>query len=79
MTCKEVAEFLMDYLDEALPQDVRNTFEEHLKVCSACRRYLDSYRKTIAMGKKAFADEGPCTEVPEELVQTILRARATKP
>ena len=78
MTCKEVAEFLMDYLDQSLPPSVRNTFEEHLKICSACRRYLDSYRKTVAMGKKAFPEEGPCAEVPEELVQTILRARAGK-
>ncbi|MCC6361642.1 MAG: zf-HC2 domain-containing protein, partial [Phycisphaerales bacterium] len=30
MTCKELAEFLMDYLDGELPAETRAVFDRHL-------------------------------------------------
>ena len=77
MTCRELTDFLADYLSDELPAPQREAFERHLSVCSACRRYLASYRATIELGKAALkpseADVPP--EVPEALVQAILAAR----
>ena len=76
ITCREVADFLMQYLDHELPPIQRQEFERHLGACGPCVHYLDSYRQTIALGKQAFADDA--ASIPEELVQAILAARAKK-
>ena len=80
MTCREVADFLMTYLDGELPDRQRVAFEGHLSTCPECVAYLQSYRQAVQLGKGAFADpDAPApTEVPEELVQAILRARRAK-
>jgi anti-sigma factor RsiW len=77
MTCREFAEFLADYLANELPSDVEASFERHMRNCPNCRRYLASYRETVALGRKAFDDESASvpTDVPEGLVQAILQAR----
>lgn len=77
MTCREFAEFMTDYLSGDLAPDVRNEFDYHLRICVNCRRYLTSYEETIKLGKRAFDDldaQVP-TEVPDDLVRGILRAR----
>ena len=38
MSCKDVADFLMDYLDGTLPFAQRMTFKLHLSLCPDCRR-----------------------------------------
>jgi len=60
---------------------VRVTFERHLVECEQCVTYVDSYRMTIAMGKKACEPlEGPAPEdVPEELVRLIVASRPARP
>jgi anti-sigma factor RsiW len=77
LSCRECVEFLMEYLDETLDAGVRATFERHLAACANCVRYLESYKITTTICKKAFevreSDAAP--EVPEELIQAILRAR----
>jgi anti-sigma factor RsiW len=76
MTCREVADFLADYLSSALTADVRAQFEQHLSVCPNCQAYLATYRVTIELGRRAFAtpDADAQTEVPDDLVRAILNA-----
>ena len=77
MTCREFADFMMDFQSGELPSDTRTRFEGHLQVCENCRRYLISYQQTVKLGKLAFDDlDAPVpAEVPESLVQAILAAR----
>jgi anti-sigma factor RsiW len=77
LTCKECVEFLMDYLDDSLSVEVKATFERHLTACANCVRYLESYRTTTKVCKKAFeaGERDGATPVPEELIQAILAAR----
>jgi predicted anti-sigma-YlaC factor YlaD len=77
MTCREFVEFLIDYQSGDLPSSERGLFDRHLGACSSCRAYLDSYLKTIEMGRLAWkSDSDPLPpEVPEELVRAILEAR----
>jgi len=80
MTCRELADFLMDYLNEDLPDDVRAGFDRHLALCPNCVAYVKTYRTTIELGRRAFADDeaDAGTEVPDELVRAILAARDRK-
>ena len=76
MTCREFADFMMDYLaGELLPQ-VRQQFDIHLSLCSNCRTYLKSYEETVRLGKRAFDDDEALVpaEVPEDLVKAIIAA-----
>lgn len=77
MTCREFADFLMDYLSGELPPETRAQFNAHLELCINCRRYLTSYEETVKLGRRAFAsdDAEVPPEVPEDLVKAILAAR----
>ena len=78
MKCSELADFLGDYVADELPAVVRQEFERHLGLCPDCRRYLDSYRKTIQLSQAALRqtpDEPAAADVPEGLVAAILKAK----
>lgn len=77
MTCREFADFMVDYITGELPAPVRVRFEDHLRVCENCQRYLESYRQSISLGKQAFNDwnETAFPHVSERLIQAILSAR----
>jgi predicted anti-sigma-YlaC factor YlaD len=77
MTCREFADFMMDYLSDELSSESRAQFDPHLSLCANCRKYLTSYEETVKLGKRAFADEDAAlpADIPEELVKAILAAR----
>jgi anti-sigma factor RsiW len=80
LTCRELAAFVMEYLDDALSIPERSAFEAHLAECEDCLVYLRSYRETVRLGKTyGTPDERAAAEMPEELVQAILAARRAKP
>jgi anti-sigma factor RsiW len=77
VTCRDFADFLSEYVAGELGVAERAEFEAHLAECPACVAYLDSYQKTIQLGKTAYdhpEDQVP-DEVPEQLVRAILAAR----
>ena len=76
MKCYEFVEFIADYTGEGLDPTVRAAFERHLSRCTACRRYLDHYQHSVALGRRAFEDDEAMLpgSVPEELVSGIMQA-----
>lgn len=77
LTCREFDEFIVDYLDGRLSRRQRALFEMHIRLCGACRAYLEAYQRSIRLGQAVFAqpDEPLPAEVPEDLVKAILHAR----
>src|SRR5262249_425074 len=77
MTCRDLVDFLMDYLSGELPPLQRATFDKHLRDCPRCIAYLKNYQETVKLGRDALRhrNEEVPDEVPEELVQAILAAR----
>lgn len=77
ITCKELIDFLGDYLEGELAVDQRREFDRHLAVCPSCVHYVETYKSTVVMGKEAFKDpcDPPPQNVPEELIAAILAAR----
>ena len=76
LKCRDMVEFLMEYLDQELDQPTREHFEFHLQKCPNCLRYLETYKTTTALARKAFtpdADVPP--DVAEPLIKAILAAR----
>jgi anti-sigma factor RsiW len=80
MNCREFVDFLMAYLDDELDESVRAVFEAHLGDCRRCVSFMQTYEKTIELGRHAReageAGDGPIPEdAPIELVDAILAAR----
>lgn len=73
--CQEVLTFLSAYLDGELPPDVVAAFDGHIAECPSCVAYIESYRQTIELGKRALAEEGEGAALPEDLVRAVLAAR----
>jgi anti-sigma factor RsiW len=44
IVCRQLVELVTDYLEGALPADVRVRLEEHLAACGACRLYVEQMR-----------------------------------
>jgi anti-sigma factor RsiW len=77
MNCREFTEFIIEYVEGDLAGETRVAFERHISRCRTCVKYIETYRETIALGKKAFAegDQAAFEPIPEELVRAILASR----
>lgn len=73
MNCSHIVELITDYLEDALPLDVRARVEDHLAGCDGCTAYLDRYRTTIRLTGMLTEDQ-VAPEVREALLQ-VFRAR----
>jgi anti-sigma factor RsiW len=70
MTCQELVEVITDYLEDRLPADDRNRFEQHLAACEGCRNYLEQMRQTIALTGRLPA-EALTPDARERLLQAF--------
>lgn len=77
LTCQQVIDFVMSYLDNELPAEDREIFDAHLEICDDCRNYLASYEATKRLTADLSSAEAalPAASVPEELVAAILAAK----
>lgn len=77
ITCKDLINFLDRYLDDELSSNERRVFSDHLRDCPCCLNYLEKYRTTIRLERCCCpGDDAIPADVPESLVEAILRARA---
>jgi len=47
LSCQELVELVTDYLEGALPDELRDRFDAHIAHCSGCQTYLEQMRATI--------------------------------
>lgn len=70
LSCPEMVELLTAYLDGALDDGERASFDAHLGLCPGCVTYFDQFRETIrATGRLAESDVPPA--VMAELLETF--------
>lgn len=69
MNCRELVEFLMDFLDGSLPPEHHQRVKEHIESCPPCEVYLETYRLTIQITRQL-----PCKPLPPELSQRLWAA-----
>jgi len=75
LTCREMTDFLADYLDGNLALVERRRFDKHLAGCPECIAYLRSYAETIRLARQTREDDALPASIPDELVRAILAAR----
>jgi len=79
LTCQQVIDFVMSYLDGGLPAEDREIFDAHLQICIDCRNYLASYQATQRMIAEQGRADAAAPPIPAELVEAILAARRQTP
>ena len=47
LSCQELVELVTDYLEDGLPEELRERFDRHIAHCSGCTAYLEQMRATI--------------------------------
>jgi predicted anti-sigma-YlaC factor YlaD len=72
MNCRELSEFLSDYVSGELATGVAAEFEGHLGRCPDCLVFVEQYRTTVRLSADAYSDPPP--RIPEDLVEAILTA-----
>lgn len=75
ITCQEVVEYLMAYVNNELSPAERAAMDAHLNACPACVTFLATYKQTLLYESAAFSQPDLEHAMPEELIQVILAAR----
>jgi anti-sigma factor RsiW len=77
LVCASGVELLMDYLEGELPAGTRAAIEAHVAGCERCQAFVESYRATPGILRRATA-----AALPPELASGLLaavRARSAEP
>ena len=74
LSCRELVEFLDDYIESRLPAGRLAVFERHIAVCGDCRDFIAGYRRAQHAACVALADV-VALPLPDDLVRAILAAR----
>lgn len=62
ISCKELIELIVDYLEGNLDPEASKEFDFHIKDCIDCYAFLNTYKKTVSLSAQL-----PCEDIPEEL------------
>jgi anti-sigma factor RsiW len=66
ITCRELAELLIDYVSGDLPPEHCERLAHHLRLCPPCVAYLETYRLTIKLTRRL-----PDAPVPTQLKERL--------
>ena len=67
VVCASGVELLMDFLEDALPADLRADLEAHVASCPRCTAFVASYRATPRIFRAATL-----ARLPEDLEESLL-------
>lgn len=74
LNCQEFVELVTDYLEGALPAELRERVEAHLQVCDGCTLYLGQMRVTVRALKLNAA-----TTIDQQFRERLLQHFRTRP
>jgi anti-sigma factor RsiW len=69
ITCRELAELLIDFIAGELPPEHHQRIEQHLRDCPPCEVFLKTYQLTIHLTRQL-----PCQPLPPQLVERLRAA-----
>ena len=69
VVCMSGVDLLTEYLEDALPADVRAAIEAHVAGCQRCVAFMASYQDSLRIMRAATA-----VEMPSDLEASLLAA-----
>ena len=73
LTCQQATALLVEYVAGELPAATAQAFQEHLRLCTDCVAYLQTYQATIAATRAVRYEALP--EALQERLSSFLRER----
>jgi hypothetical protein len=74
-SCKEIADLIVGYLRDELSPNIRRDFRQHLRICSDCVSFLNTYKKTVASSRSLRVRELPA-KVRKNILEFIHARKA---
>ncbi|MBN8589892.1 MAG: zf-HC2 domain-containing protein [Rhodothermia bacterium] len=71
LRCQDAHHFLTDYFENALTEDQKWRFEQHLRLCRNCKAYLSRYKATIGLLHEMPKTPSPPTELVEHTIDFL--------
>ena len=78
LTCEETDSYLFDFQEGLLSNNEKLKVRLHLSMCTECHTYFHRYRNTIRISQACFNEAPIVKNVPEELIQIMLKSRIEK-
>jgi len=72
--CKEILDILSDYVDGELTEGQCGQIQEHLKDCSRCREFVETFRESLELAHN-LDKELPPKNVCESVLQALKKVR----
>jgi anti-sigma factor RsiW len=74
--CKQLTDLLYDYVNGNLSRNIKRDFQQHLRICPDCVRFLNTYKKTVTVAGTVHAEKIPA-KVKDNILE-FLRKRARR-
>ena len=80
MTCREVRDYLVDYLAGDLAPQEREELERHMQGCSHCADHVDASRHALHVSRAALNDLAAPSpdDGPDALLQAVMGMKPAK-
>ena len=59
ISCHQLIEFCLDYVEGALPDDEQERFRRHLSLCPDCVTFFETYQRTPELSREALSTQMP--------------------
>lgn len=79
INCKELCEFLSQYMEGDLPPARKASFDAHIRGCGPCRAYMHQLEQIVKLSKQCLCSGPKPPPPPEDLVKAVLSAIAADP
>ena len=70
LSCSDAGELLLEFLENTLSPDLQSGLRKHFENCRPCLSFLEGYKKTPGLCKKALLKEMP-REVSDRLMSFL--------
>jgi anti-sigma factor RsiW len=71
ISCQQLIEFCLDYVEGALPDDEQDRFRRHLSLCPDCVTFFETYKKTPEVSREAMSSELMKSQMPESVRESV--------
>jgi anti-sigma factor RsiW len=72
ISCQQLIEFCLDYVEGALPDDEQMRFRRHLSQCPDCVTFFETYRRTPEVSREAEASRDAMkAQMPESVRESV--------
>lgn len=76
ISCQQLIEFCLDYVEGVLPDEEQVGFRRHLSQCPDCVTFFETYRITPEVSREALATQIPASV--RESVRSFLQSRRSE-